>query len=185
MSVQAEPTFSMYVQLCSVTVWILVSVSCLYRRISLHCTTKSSCFRSRLCMIHSPLSTMFRICIFFQPEFFDLAVSQSLPSCFVHNGYVDWTRPWVLHLPDCSLARLQTGNCIMLCWTSYFARTATPVKIWWSGFKQVLRANDICVRLLLLLIAFSLDFLSFLFLSVLMLELWLMIMALTCRKQRD
>ena len=28
---------------------------------------------------------------------------------------------------------LQTGNCIMLCWTSYFALTDTRAKIWFSG----------------------------------------------------
>ena len=80
----------------------------------------------------TPLSQS-RICIvFFQPEF-DLVLSQSSSSCFVHDEHVDRIRPWVPTSALLLTGSLQTGNCSMLWWTSYFAQTDTPAKIWRSG----------------------------------------------------
>ena len=143
MSVQAEPIFSMYVPVCYVTAWNFEFVTCLCRHISRRCTTKSSCCRSRLCMIHSPLS----LCI--------ASVSSSNQSSILpcpnpyhpvsfttdmwtgpdHESYICLTAHWFA--PDWQLHHALLD--ILLCTDRH---TGENLVEW---IKQVLRANDICV----------------------------------------
>ena len=101
--------------------------ACLCRRIFLHCTTKSSCFRNRLCMITFPLSHLpTRVIVRSCPVPILTILFRSQRTC----GRDPTMSPTSVLLLTGSI---HTGNCSMLCWTSSFARIDTLVKIWWSG----------------------------------------------------
>ena len=116
---------------CAAMLWLpfTSSVSCLCRRISLRCTTKPNCFRNRPCMINSRLSP--RSCLLYLvptrvrscPAPILTILFRSRRTC----GLDPTMSPTFALL---LIGSLPTGNCSMLCWTSYFALTATLAKIW-------------------------------------------------------
>ena len=113
-------------------VFILEFCIMYFRRISLQCTTKSNCFRSRPCMITSPLSPRVSY-LHLLPTRVLCCIAPILTILF-HSQLTCGLDPTVSPIAALLLTgSLLTGSCSMLCWTSYFALTATPVKIWWSG----------------------------------------------------
>ena len=138
----------------------LVSMACLCRRISLRCTTKSNCCLNRLCTMNSPLSTIISHLylptkVRFWPAPIHTILFRSRRTC----GLAPTMSPTSVLLLTGSL---HSGNCNMLCLTSYFALTDTPAKIWLSGSsKYCARMTSAYDFAAVALLAFFLAILSF------------------------
>ena len=130
LSVQAEPTFNMYVQLCFdaallSSVYVFADVypcavpqSQAAAEAGLHDPFHSltNSFALNLLptrVLYCPVPIL--IILFRSRRTCGLALTMSPTSALLLTG------------------SLPTGNCSMLCWTSYFALTDTLAKIWWSG----------------------------------------------------